>query len=177
MHGGGRALNTASVLVRSGLSAAVVGKVGADPLGDFALQLLEERGVEHAGVVRDPATPTSASVVLVDLAGQRRELHLPGPNGRLRPHELDEEALSLGLRPRYRRPALAMPELDGLPTAAVLQRAKGRGATTSLDTVWDATRRRQCLVLSLPHVDLFVPSFAEAAAKLQQESAACSPPG
>ena len=174
MHGGGCALNTASVLVRFGLSAAVVGKVGADSLGDFVLRLLEKRGVEHAGVVRDQATSTSASVVLVDSAGERTFLHLPGANGRLRPEELDEEALS-SARALHLAGALVMPELDGLPTAAVLERAKSRGVMTSLDTVWDATGRWERLVPSLPHVDLFVPSFAEAAAVSgEQEPAAAA---
>ena len=35
---------------------------------------------------------------------------------------------------------------------------------TSLDTVWDATGRWERLLPSLPFVDLFVPSFGEAAA-------------
>ena len=68
LHGGGCALNTASTLVRLGLEAAVVGKVGADPFGDFILQLLDERGVDRRGVSQDSAVPTSATVVLVDSA-------------------------------------------------------------------------------------------------------------
>jgi sugar/nucleoside kinase (ribokinase family) len=66
LHGGGCALNTASALVRLGLDARVVGKVGADPFGDFILQLLDERGVDRRGVLQDSAVSTSATVVLVD---------------------------------------------------------------------------------------------------------------
>jgi sugar/nucleoside kinase (ribokinase family) len=57
-----------------------------------------------------------------------------------------------------------MPELDGSPTAAVLEEAKARGLTTSLDTVWDATGRWDRLLPSLPHLDVFVPSPAEGSA-------------
>src|SRR4249919_3357191 len=71
LRGGGCALNTSSALVRLGLRAAVLGKVGADAFGDFVVALLRERGVDGAGVIRDPAEPTSASVALVDSAGER----------------------------------------------------------------------------------------------------------
>jgi sugar/nucleoside kinase (ribokinase family) len=172
MRGGGCALNTASVLVRFGVTASVVGKVGVDPLGDFVLRLLEERAVEHSGVVRDPATSTSASVVLVDSAGERTFLHLPGANGRLSLGDFDEESL-FSARVLHVAGALVMPDLDGRPTAALLERAKARGLTTSLDTVWDATGRWERLAPSLPHLDLFVPSLAEAAAVSgEQEPAA-----
>jgi sugar/nucleoside kinase (ribokinase family) len=160
LHGGGCALNAASVLVRLGLTAAVVGKVGADPLGDFLLRLLDERGVDRRGVVRDPNEPTSATVVLVDSAGERTFLHLPGANGRLRSDELDEDLLYAG-GVLHVAGALVMSELDGDPTAAVLEEAKARGLTTSLDTVWDATGRWERALPSLPHLDLFVPSLAE----------------
>jgi sugar/nucleoside kinase (ribokinase family) len=163
LHGGGCALNTASALVRLGLEARVVGKVGADPFGDFILQLLDERGVDRRGVLQDSAVPTSATVVLVDPAGERTFLHLPGANGQLRGEELDEDALFSG-RALHVAGALVMPELDGSPTADILEEAKARGLTTSLDTVWDATGRWERLLPSLPHLDLFVPSLAEGSA-------------
>jgi sugar/nucleoside kinase (ribokinase family) len=163
LHGGGCALNTASALVRLGLDARVVGKVGADPFGDFILQLLDERGVDRRGVLQDSAVSTSATVVLVDSAGERTFLHLPGANGRLRREELDEDALFSG-RALHVAGALVMPELDGSPTAGILEEAKARGLTTSLDTVWDATGRWERLLPSLPHLDLFVPSLAEGSA-------------
>jgi sugar/nucleoside kinase (ribokinase family) len=163
LHGGGCALNTASALVRLGLDARVVGKVGADPFGDFILQLLDERGVDRRGVLQDSAVSTSATVVLVDSAGERTFLHLPGANGRLRREELDEDALFSG-RALHVAGALVMPELDGSPTPGILEEAKARGLTTSLDTVWDATGRWERLLPSLPHLDLFVPSLAEGSA-------------
>jgi sugar/nucleoside kinase (ribokinase family) len=164
LHGGGCALNTASALVRLGLEAAVVGKVGADPFGDYILQLLDERGVDRRGVLQDSAVSTSATVVLVDSAGERTFLHLPGANGHLRREELDDEDALFSGRALHVAGALVMPELDGSPTAGVLEEAKARGLTTSLDTVWDATGRWERLLPSLPHLDLFVPSLAEGSA-------------
>lgn len=163
LHGGGCALNTASALVRLGLEAAVIGKVGADPFGDFILQLLDERRVDRRGVLQDPGVSTSATVVLVDSSGERTFLHLPGASGHLRREELDEDMPFSG-RALHIAGALVMPELDGSPTASVLEEAKARGLTTSLDTVWDATGRWDRLLPSLPHLDLFVPSLAEGSA-------------
>ena len=77
--------------------------------------------------------------------------------------ELDEDALFSG-RALHVAGALVMPGLDGDPTVAVLEDARARGLTTSLDTVWDATGRWERLVPSLPYLDLFVPSLAEGSA-------------
>ena len=163
LHGGGCALNTASALTRLGLSAAVCGKVGTDPFGDFLLRQLDERGVARDGVLRDPAIATSATVVLVDDEGERTFLHVPGANGRLRAGELDPSVLYAG-RALHLAGALVMPELDGEPTAAILSEAKARGVVTSLDPVWDATGRWERLLPSLPHLDLLTASLAEAEA-------------
>ncbi len=83
LRGGGCALNTASALARLGTPSSVAGKVGADPFGDFLLRLLDERGVDRRGVIRDPSVPTSASVVLVSSGGERTFLHTPGANARV----------------------------------------------------------------------------------------------
>jgi sugar/nucleoside kinase (ribokinase family) len=162
-HGGGCALNTGTGLARLGLAAACAGKVGADAFGDFVLGLLDERGIDRALVLRDPGVPTSASVVLVDGAGERTFLHVPGANGALRAEELDLDRLLAG-RALHVAGALVMPALDGEPTARLLAEARSRGVATSLDTVWDATGRWERLLPSLPHLDLLCASLAEAAA-------------
>ena len=162
LHGGGCALNTATALVRFGLQAAAVGKVGCDPFGDFILGLLDERGVQD-GVMRDGAVPTSSTVVLVDKQGERTFLHLPGANGALRSEELDRELLFSG-RALHVAGALVMPMLDGEPTAALLAEARERGLLTSLDTVWDASGRWERVLPALPHLELLTASLAEARA-------------
>ena len=76
LHGGGCALNTASA-PRSPRAHGVGGREGGrDSFGDFVLQLLDERGVARCGVLQDEKVPTSATVVLVDSAGERTFLHL-----------------------------------------------------------------------------------------------------
>lgn len=161
LHGGGCALNTATGLARLGLSVAVVGKVGEDTFGEYVLSLLDERGLETRGIVRDPEVPTSATVVLVDGAGERSFLHVPGANGTLRADELDADHL-YGGRALHVAGALVMPALDGAPTAEVLAEARRQGIHTSLDTVYDATGRWERLEPCLSHLDLLTASLPEA---------------
>jgi sugar/nucleoside kinase (ribokinase family) len=161
LHGGGCALNTATGLARLGLSVAVVGKVGEDTFGDFVVGLLDERDLDARGVLRDPAVPTSATVVLVDRAGERSFLHLPGANGALSAEELPTDRVFSG-RALHVAGALVMPALDGAPTAGLLAEAQRRGVLTSLDTVYDATGRWERVEPCLPHLDLLTVSLSEA---------------
>ena len=161
LHGGGCALNTATGLGRLGLSVAVVGKVGDDTFGDFVLGLLAERDLETEGVLREPAAPTSATVVLVDREGERSFLHLPGANGTLSADELSPASVFAG-RSLHVAGALVMPGLDGAPTAGLLVEARRRGIHTSLDTVYDATGRWERVEPCLPHLDLLTMSLPEA---------------
>ena len=163
LRGGGCALNTSSALVRLGLRASAVGKVGADPFGDFVVSLLDERGVDRRGVLRDGTAPTSATVVLVSGDGERTFLHVPGADAALRAGELDPELLYAG-RCLHVAGALVLEELDGEPLAAILAEARRRGLLTSLDTVWDASARWSRVEPCLEHLDLFVPGLGEARA-------------
>jgi sugar/nucleoside kinase (ribokinase family) len=160
VEGGGCALNTASMLAKLGLRATVVGKVGVDPFGDLLVRLLDERGVGREGVLRDASVPTSSTVVLVDSAGERTFLHVPGANGALGSDELDSRLLE-GARVLHVAGALVMERLDGEPLASVVAEAQGRGLLTSLDTVWDSTGRWSRLEPCLSHLDLATPSLAE----------------
>ena len=152
--------NTASTLAKLGLDAAVAGKVGADPFGDFLLDLLDARGVARDAVVRDPRVPTSSTVVLVGETGERTFLHAPGASNALRREELDPELLYAG-RALHLAGALVMEGLDGEPFAAIAAEARRRGVLTSLDTVWDPTGRWARLEPALAHLDLVVPSMGE----------------
>jgi sugar/nucleoside kinase (ribokinase family) len=163
LRSGGCAINTATALARLGLTAAVAGKVGSDPFGDFLLDTLDARGLDHRLILRDRAAPTSATVVLVSADGERTFLHLKGANAQLRTEELDRERLFSG-RALHVAGALVLDALDGDPCAALLADARERGLLTSVDTVWDASGRWERILPSLPHVDVFTPSLAEAQA-------------
>jgi sugar/nucleoside kinase (ribokinase family) len=172
LRGGGCALNTASALTRLGLRAAALGKVGADSFGDFVLGLLAERGVADGGIIRDPAVPTSATVALVDSAGERTFLHEKGANAAVRAEELGEAPFAS--RALHLAGSLVLDALDGEPTAALLAEARRRGLHTSLDTVFDGTGRWDRLLCALPHCDLVTPGLDEARAITGEQDPLCA---
>lgn len=162
LHVGGCAANTAVDLVRLGAPASVLGKVGADGLGDYVQRHLEVEGVDVRGLKRDISAMTSATMVLVSSDGERTFLHHLGASARYSRDEVDwgivTEAAVLHVAG-----ALVLPGLDGEPMARLLARAHDAGLRTSLDTVWDATGKWMgVLEPVLPHVDIFTPSAPEA---------------
>jgi sugar/nucleoside kinase (ribokinase family) len=158
---GGCASNTALGLVRLGVPVSLWGKIGKDRLGDLAHQDLEREGVEVSGLLRDPSSTTSATVVLVDSKAQRSFLHALAANDRTQLSDLKLLVLS-----RFDHLHIGgyflFPRLDGAPMAKVLREAKRRGLTTSLDTAWDLKDRwMRALKPCLPHLDFFMPSERE----------------
>jgi 2-dehydro-3-deoxygluconokinase len=63
IRAGGSATNAAVWAAALGASAAVVGRVGADPAGDLVERVLVDRGIE-ARIARDPELPTGVAVAL-----------------------------------------------------------------------------------------------------------------
>lgn len=161
LRGGGCALNTATALARLGLTAAVAGKIGRDPFGDFIIRLLQERGLDQSRLVLDATGDTSTTVALVGADGERTFLHRIGANGTLRIDELDEQAL-FAARALHVGGALVMPAFDGEPMAELLRRARAAGVMTSIDTVFDPSGNWNRVLACLHHVDLFTPGLTEA---------------
>ena len=161
LHTGGCAINTATALARLGLPVEVIGKIGADPFGDFLLKALAERGIETRGITRDQLVGTSATMVMVAPDGERRFVHYIGANAHLKIDDIDLSMVEAGSI-LHIAGSLVMPGIDGQPTAELLRHARATGVTTFLDTVWDDTGRwMDILAPCLPHVDYFVPSLPE----------------
>lgn len=173
LHSGGCAINTATALTRLGAQTAVIGKVGRDAFGRFLVDVLEERGIAHDGVLFDGTTPTSATVALVSADGERTFLHVKGANAKLRADEVDR-TLAFSGRCLHIAGALVLDALDGEPCAELLAEAQQRGILTTVDTVWDATGRWERILPTLAHADVFVPSLAEATAISREHDAAAA---
>lgn len=88
---GGAPANVAVAVQRLGLSAGFVGKVGADPFGDFLEQTLAAEGVGTATLFRDPAARTTAVFVGVWDDGRKEMCFYrnPGADMNLHPDEID----------------------------------------------------------------------------------------
>ncbi|MEG4216024.1 carbohydrate kinase [Microcoleus sp. Pol14C6] len=68
---GGAPANVACALVKLGTAAGFIGAVGGDELGNSLVQVLQEVGVDIAGVQRHPSAPTRQVYVLRNQAGDR----------------------------------------------------------------------------------------------------------
>jgi sugar/nucleoside kinase (ribokinase family) len=162
LHMGGCASNTGIDLQRLGISAAVLGKVGMDGLGDFIRNTLQSNGIDTRAVIQDDQVSTSASMVIVDADGERTFLHHLGGNARYTEENIDWDIVR-ECRIFHVAGALVMPAFDGEPMARAMQKAKEMGKITSLDVVWDATGKwMKTLRFCLPYTDYFEPSLSEA---------------
>ncbi|MDR7539911.1 MAG: carbohydrate kinase family protein [Armatimonadota bacterium] len=162
LHSGGLAHTTGVVLAKLGVATAVVGRVGADRLGAFLVDVLRQNGIE-AYVPQDTGASTSATVVVVASSGDRSFLHMPGANVRLHLEDVPEALLARS-RIVHLGGYFLLPGLDGEPAAALLRRAKALGCRTSLDTAWDAHGRwMSALAPCLPYVDVLFGNRAELA--------------
>jgi sugar/nucleoside kinase (ribokinase family) len=162
LYTGGCAVNAASALATLGLPVEVIGKVGADPFGDFVVDAMQARGIGTHGVKRDEQTGTSATMVMVDPDGERRFVHYIGANSRLTFEDVSTQLIKEASI-FHVGGSLVMPGIDGEPTAELLRAAQAAGVITFLDTVWDDTGRWMKLIEpSLPFVDYFIPSLPEA---------------
>ncbi|MDF2440009.1 MAG: hypothetical protein JWN98_993 [Abditibacteriota bacterium] len=159
---GGCAANTGIGLQKLGISTSVIGKIGCDAFGDFVQSTLIRHGVEASGVRREMGVTTSATMVIVGGDGERSFIHHLGANARFVADDIDWTLLE-GAKLLHIAGHFLMAQFDGEQCAQVLKRAKEMGLKTALDTAWDASGRwMELLETVLPHVDYFVPSYAEA---------------
>lgn len=163
---GGCAVNCAIDLGKMGIPNSLAIKVGNDMLGDFVMDQVRAVGVDVTGVVRDPATNTPFTFVMVDSTGERRFCHTMGTNATLTAGELDVDFIARH-RFCYVGGVMLMPSLDGPPLAGVLKKVRSRGVVTLLDTVFVPAPQeqwRRVVLPLLPELDYFVPSEPESCA-------------
>lgn len=87
-HPGGKGANQALAARRLGAEVALIGAVGEGPLSDEALVLLEEAGVDLAGVGSAESTPTGVALIAVDPSGENQIVVASGANDQVRPEHL-----------------------------------------------------------------------------------------
>lgn len=159
---GGNGGNTSFALARLGVPTRLLSAVGEDAFGERVLSILGAEGVDTRWIARLPL-PTPTTVVLVRPDGVRALLHQPGASGEAfsQPIEMNDE-LAEGCSRFHLGNVFALQKLQ--PHAAgLLQRAKGHGLQTSVDTGWD-TQGRWMAILGdcLLHTDLLFVNEDEA---------------
>jgi sugar/nucleoside kinase (ribokinase family) len=145
---------------RLGLRVAMVGVVGNDALGRFMLAAMAERGIETSGVRVDPTVPTGASVILTD-GRDRAILTAPGTIPLLQAADVPTALIARARHVHVGSVFLLDALRPGLP--ALLDDARARGATVSVDCNWDPSGTWDGgLRAILARADVFLPNASEA---------------
>src|SRR6266540_718844 len=85
---GGCAANAAVDLVKMGVRAAVVGRVGGDVFGRVVTEMLRASGADVSALKVSPSADTSQTLI-VNVAGQdRRFIHTFGANAEFNPADI-----------------------------------------------------------------------------------------
>ena len=159
---GGCAANTGIGLAKMDVDTAIIGKVGDDGFGEFVRDAMAAEGIDTSGIAVTDEANTSATMIMVDSAGERTFIHCIGANATMRPEDIEMD-LVRSAEILHFAGALVMPGFDGEPAASVMKAAQEAGTRTTLDVVWDDTGRWMELIAPvLPHTDMFLPSFSEA---------------
>ena len=168
VHTGGSVANTGLALKLLGADVQLLGKTGDDAFGAMIQSILSRYGAE--GLITDPGSTTSYSVVLAVPGIDRIFLHDPGANNTFSSADIPEEALEDAIMFHFGYPPLMkkMYENGGRELTEVFRRVKAKGIATSLDLAAvdpaseaGMTDWRIILASVLPYTDFFVPSFEE----------------
>ena len=176
VHTGGSVANTGLALKLLGCDVTLLGKVGDDAFGMMIRNILARYGA--GGLLVDPESSTSYSVVLAVPGMDRVFLHHPGANDTFTGADIPDEALENAALFHFGYPPLMKHtwENDGAELVSLFRRIKEKGIATSLDLAavdpyspaghadWE-----KILSGVLPWVDFFVPSFEELCWMLDRE--------
>ena len=176
VHTGGSVANTGLALKLLGNEVRLLGKIGIDAMGSMVKNVMESYGA--GGLIEDPASATSYTVVLAVPGHDRIFLHDPGANDSFCEADIPDQALEgaklfhFGYPPLMKR----MYEEEGKELAAMFRHVRERGIVTSLDfAVIDPKSPagkadwKHILRTVLPFVDFFEPSFEELCFMLDRE--------
>ena len=176
VHTGGSVANTGLALKLLGNDVTLMGKIGADAFGGMVESVLAKYGA--SGLITDPDSATSYSVVLAMPGIDRIFLHDPGANDTFASSDIpdaafeDAELLHFGYPPLMKN----MYAGSGRELTDLLRRAKEHGLAVSLDfaaidpaSEAGAADWKAILGNVLPYVDFFVPSFEELCFMLDRE--------
>jgi sugar/nucleoside kinase (ribokinase family) len=176
---GGAASNTGLAMAHLGIDVRIMGKVGDDFIGEMIRSILARRGRgPAAGMIIDPRVNSSYTIVVSPPDTDRSFLHYPGANDAFDSNDIRYNVVDSASLFHFGYPPLMarMYAEDGAELAEMYRKAKATGVTTSLDMALPgaespAGRANWPLILrrTLPHVDVFLPSFEEIVLMLRPE--------
>jgi sugar/nucleoside kinase (ribokinase family) len=159
---GGCAANVAVDLVKLGVGASVVGRVGGDVFGRVVADMLRERRVDTSLLRVTPEADTSQTLI-VNVRGQdRRFIHTFGANAFFEAGDIPLDRAQ-SCKVLYLGGYLIMDRVQPQALAEVFATARRSGVRTVLDVVTPGPGDYlPQLVPVLPHVDVFLPNNHEA---------------
>jgi sugar/nucleoside kinase (ribokinase family) len=177
---GGPVSNTGLALNKLGIRTRLIAKVGDDLFGHAIQQIVAACGADLSeGLVVDPATHTSYSLIISPPGVDRLILHHSGANDTFVADDVRYDLVAearlfhFGYPPAMR----SMFENQGAELVQVFRRAKALGVTTCLDMSLPdpshssgAADWRAILAQTLPHVDIFLPSIEELLFMLRRDA-------
>lgn len=162
---GGSGAIVAHALARLARTTRLAATTGSDALGDLMSQLLSAGGVDTSALLRRDDRSTGLTVVLSAPEDRAVLTHL-GAIPMLSPTHARaalDQAVHDGIRHVHVASFFLLAELAA-DLAGLLQEARSRGLTTSLDPNFDPTERWCGVTELLPHLDLLLPNRTEAVA-------------
>jgi len=161
MATGGIVSNSGIAMARLGMKVAALGYVGDDHWGATIRNRFAAEAIDVSRLVTHPAAATTTAIVLIEPSGQRSFLFSAGATEQM------DKAAFLGNLDLFAQSRMALigyysllPNVESdLPE--LLEAIRRCGCRTALDAAGNGGRL-QPLERILPHLDIYVPSHAEA---------------
>jgi sugar/nucleoside kinase (ribokinase family) len=145
---------------RLGMRVALLGRVGADMLGELMIDSMQQAGVDTRYVIVDPAYKTGLGIAL-STGNDRAILTYPGALDAIEPADIPEKFLESADHLHHGSYFLHTRLRPHIPT--IFKQARELGLTISLDTNWDPEEEwGYDLAEIFPLVDIFFPNEQEA---------------
>jgi len=157
----GAAGTAAIAAAKMGLSVQAIGGVGNDLMGEWVRRRLGDFDINTELLQTIADGRTSSSIVTTRADGSRPVLHLKGATGDFYVEERDFDRVTDARVVHFGGVGL-MNRMDQGQNARLAQRAKQRGAITTLDVFASSQAEMQAVEQMLPHTDYFLPSIEEA---------------
>ncbi|RLD11439.1 MAG: carbohydrate kinase family protein [Chlamydiae bacterium] len=167
---GGCVSNTGLGLVKMGINAALMGKVGEDSFGRIIKMIFRDDWGVTDGLIVDKESVTSHTTVISPKGYDRMFLHCPGANDTFSISDIDFELVAKAKHFHFGYPPLMrkMYLNNGEELVNIFRRAKETGLTTSLDMALPDPDSesgkidwKKYLQNVLPYVDIYLPSAEE----------------
>lgn len=158
----GTAAGAALVAGTLGLSVTHVGAIGDDDTGAYIRLGLERAGVDTRHLTSLAGQRSSTTLLTVEANGTRSSYHALGAAGAL---TITPDVVAAAKTARFvHYGAVGGQATDGGAGADLLRAARAAGAVVTCDLISPRASAREEIARLLPHVDVFMPSAAEALA-------------